>query len=86
LENGAEPADVALFCLRSVEAAAGGMIERVLSIYPGLKVVCAGGVMSNAVIRESLSKKFGAAFASPAFSADNAAGIAVLCARMEQNR
>jgi N6-L-threonylcarbamoyladenine synthase len=86
LENGAVPADIALFCLRSIEAAASGMVERVLGNYPGLKVVCAGGVMGNAIIRESLSAKFGAAFASPEFSADNAAGMAVLCARMEQNR
>jgi N6-L-threonylcarbamoyladenine synthase len=89
LEGGAEPADIAMFCLRSIEAAASGMLERLLQSYPGLKAVCAGGVMSDAVIRESLSKKFGAAFASPEFSADNAAGIAALCKRThdrERNR
>jgi N6-L-threonylcarbamoyladenine synthase len=81
MTGGADPADIAMFCVRSIEAAASGMLERLLRNYPGLKVVCAGGVMSNAVIRESLSKKFGAAFASPEFSADNAAGIAALCQR-----
>ncbi len=79
LRDGNAYADVALFCIRSVERAALGMCERVLKVYPGLKVVCAGGVMSNSLIRESFLKQFGAAFASPEFSADNAAGVAVLC-------
>ena len=44
-----------------------------------LPIVYAGGVMSNAIIRENVTKKIkDAYFATPAFSADNAAGIALL--------
>lgn len=36
--------------------------------------------MSNSIIRNNLTNKLGAYFAQPEFSADNAAGIAVLTA------
>ncbi|MBR6782571.1 MAG: peptidase M22 [Clostridia bacterium] len=47
-----------------------------------LPVVYAGGVMSNKLIRPILTKGAGwkTYFPEPAFSADNAAGIALLCA------
>ena len=48
-----------------------------------LPVVFSGGVMSNSILREALTQRFGAWFAQPAFSADNAAGVAVLTARKE---
>ena len=38
----------------------------------------AGGVMSNSIIKNKISKRFGASFAEPALSADNAVGIAAL--------
>ena len=44
-------------------------------------VLFAGGVMSNTYMREAISSKFDAYFSSPAFSADNAAGVALLCRR-----
>ena len=36
--------------------------------------------MSNSLLRRELTARFDGAFAPPAFSADNAAGIAFLCA------
>ena len=42
-------------------------------------VLFAGGVMSNTYMREKLSANFDAHFSEPAYSADNAAGIALLC-------
>ena len=39
--------------------------------------------MSNSLLKEKLSVKYGAFFANPAFSADNAAGVAVLAALRE---
>ena len=39
----------------------------------------AGGVMSNKLMRDRLSKSFEAYFSEPEFSADNAAGVALLC-------
>ena len=41
----------------------------------------AGGVMSNSIIKQRLNEKFSASFAEPAFSADNAVGIAALALR-----
>ncbi len=47
-----------------------------------LPVVYAGGVMSNRFIRPLLTDKapWPVCFSEPAFSADNAAGVAILCA------
>lgn len=47
-----------------------------------LPVVYAGGVMSNKLIRPILTKGAGwrVCFSEPAFSADNAAGVSILCA------
>jgi N6-L-threonylcarbamoyladenine synthase len=53
---------------------------------PVLPVVYAGGVMSNKFIRPILTKGAGwkIYFSEPAFSADNAAGTAILCALRAQ--
>jgi N6-L-threonylcarbamoyladenine synthase len=83
LKKGVPPAEIAVFCLSSIQAALEGMTERLLMEYGDLPVVYAGGVMSNTLIREALTKRFGARFAPPAFSSDNAAGIAVLTALKE---
>ncbi len=83
LKRGTPPAEIALFCLRSIEAALAGMTEGLLAEYGELPVVYAGGVMSNSLIKETLTRRFGGRFAPPAFSSDNAAGIAVLTALKE---
>ena len=79
-ENGEKPEDIALFCLKSVEAALCGMTDATLSEYGKLPLVYAGGVMSNCIIRNTIENKYGGIFAKPEFSSDNAAGIAVLAA------
>ena len=55
-----------------------GMTEKLLEQFGNLPVIFAGGVMSNSIIRNALTEKFGATFAKPEYSADNAAGIAYL--------
>lgn len=51
----------------------------------GLPVLFAGGVMSNSIIKEMISKEgFDARFALPQFSSDNAAGIAILTAARQE--
>ena len=48
--------------------------------YPDIPVLFAGGVMSNRLIAENITNRFeNVCFSTPAFSADNAAGIALLC-------
>lgn len=76
--SGAPRELVARYCLEAIRAALEGMCAALLRQYGTLPVVFAGGVASNSILREALSEKYGAQFASPAFSADNAAGLAVL--------
>ncbi len=84
LKNGVPAAQIARFCLKSVETALVKMTEQLLCTYGELPIVYAGGVMSNTLLKETLSSAFGGRFAPPQFSADNAAGIATLCRLMEQ--
>ena len=53
-----------------------------------LPVVYGGGVMSNQLVRPMLTAKapWKCYFAEPAFSADNAAGVSLLCARAHANQ
>lgn len=78
LEGGCPREDVARYCLLSILAALDGMAAALQKEYRGLPMLFAGGVMSNGIIRSALTEKYGAVFAEPAFSSDNAAGIAVL--------
>ena len=56
------------------------MTDALREKYPDIPIIYAGGVMSSAYISERLShKRKDVYFAKPAFSADNAAGIALLC-------
>ena len=52
--------------------------------YGNLPIVFSGGVMSNSIISKKLNDKYGAYFAKPEFSCDNAVGTAVLTAIMEK--
>ena len=55
------------------------MTEHLLEKYPNTPVLYAGGVMSNRYLQSRLRDICDASFAEPAFSADNAAGVALLC-------
>ena len=80
LSGGAPKEEAAAFCLSSILAALDGMAELLLKQYGNLPLVFAGGVMSDGILRRALSEKYGALFAEPEFSTDNAAGAAVLAA------
>lgn len=79
LSKGVPPAEVARFCLDSVGAAIEGMTEALLREYGDLPLVYAGGVMSNGILKQRFTDRFGGRFAPPMYSADNAAGISCLC-------
>ena len=49
--------------------------------YPGLPVLCSGGVASNSRLRQAMSEQCGAVFAQPRYSTDNAMGVAILTHR-----
>lgn len=61
------------------------MTRQLDEIDPSLPIVYAGGVMSNRYLQARLSQRHDTYFAHPAFSADNAAGIALLCRRQYLN-
>ena len=69
---------IAAFCLAFIQATLEKMTEKLFEQFGNLPVIFAGGVMSNSIIRNALTEKFGATFAKPEYSADNAAGIAYL--------
>ncbi|MDO5124416.1 MAG: peptidase M22 [Eubacteriales bacterium] len=77
-EESSDKPMVSAYTLAYVEATISAMTERLLQKYGKLPVVFAGGVMSNSIIRDKLSKKFDSSFAKPEFSCDNAAGVAIL--------
>ncbi len=78
LDRGSKPAEVARFCMESVRAALEGMTEHLLSNYPNRPLLYAGGVMSNQWLKDIFEQRYGGSFAPPAFSTDNAAGVALL--------
>ena len=54
------------------------MTDQILEKYGEMPVLYAGGVMSNKLMRSALAKDRDAHFAEAEFSADNAAGVALL--------
>jgi N6-L-threonylcarbamoyladenine synthase len=84
-DNGADKEMVAAFTFDFIQRTLCEMAAQALEKYGDMPILFAGGVMSNSIIREKLKSKFNAYFAEPAFSADNAVGIAEL-ARISYNR
>lgn len=83
ISDGISKEDTALYCLKTIEVTVAAMTrEAVLKTGRDIPIVYAGGVMSNKLIRASLEQEFGAFFAEPEFSCDNAAGTAVYAAIM----
>lgn len=80
LKDGEASEDIAQFCLSGVLSALIGMADALKAEYPSLPLLFSGGVASNRMLRTVLSEKYNAFFAEPEFSADNAAGIAILTA------
>lgn len=78
IEKGAEPADVARFALNTLASVIQRTTEAAGKEYPGLPVLCSGGVASNSLLRRVMQN---AVFAQPAFSTDNAMGVAILTDR-----
>lgn len=77
-EAGRTPADICWFVLASVIQAVERATRQALEDHPGLPVLCAGGVASNQLLRQTMIRQAGAVFAAPRFSTDNAMGVAIL--------
>jgi len=83
-DKGIGAADIARYCLNSIGAAVSAMTMYAAEQLGDIKVIYAGGVMSDLLIRQQLQKlPLQTAFSEPKYSCDNAAGVAVYAARME---
>jgi N6-L-threonylcarbamoyladenine synthase len=80
LEKGEPPENVAKYCLCYLRETLSAMTTKVLEQHPGLPIIYAGGVMSNRFLQQAMGSRFSGSFAPAAYSADNAAGVAVLTA------
>ena len=78
VQRGEEPAEVAWFAQETVCRVVQACTKAAMEAYPGLPVLCSGGVASNGRLKELLRQNCGALFAQPQFSTDNAMGTAVL--------
>ncbi len=76
-----DPAAVSAYTLSFIGETLCEMTRQLDSRVPSLPIVYAGGVMSNRYLQTVLSARPDTYFALPQFSADNAAGISLLCRR-----
>ncbi len=76
-----DPSYVSAFVLAFIGETLKRMTAYLDVIHPGVPVVYAGGVMSNRYLQKVLGERENTYFAEPQFSADNAAGTALLCRR-----
>lgn len=77
-EKGEKPANIARFALDAVANVVWRATQEAQRRYPGLPVLCSGGVASNSQLRAGMTNLCGAIFAEPRYSTDNAMGTAVL--------
>ena len=81
-EKGASAGEVARFVLDLVADVVLRTTQAAQKEYPGLPVLCSGGVASNRRLRQVMESGCGALFSQPQYSTDNAMGVAILTQRM----
>ena len=86
IKQGAKPQDVALYTITYICKTLEKTVLNLKKEYGDIPFIFAGGVMSNTIIRQELTDKFGAFFASRELSSDNAVGIAVMTDYLLNNR
>lgn len=83
-EEGESPQRVAAYCLDTVAQAVREVTVEAQNRYPGLPLLCSGGVASNTRLRYVLTEFCRAIFAEARYSTDNAMGVAILGCRLAQ--
>lgn len=78
LSEGEKPANIARFALDTVVNVVLRATQAAQRRYPGLPVLCSGGVASNRQLRSAMEQVCGALFAQPQYATDNAMGTAIL--------
>lgn len=81
-EKGASAGEVARFVLDLVADVVLRTTQAAQKEYPGLPVLCSGGVASNRWLRQVMEAGCGALFSQPQYSTDNAMGVAILTQRL----
>lgn len=82
LQAGKSPQYTAKYCLCAIADTLIAMAKAARQIYTGLPLVCAGGVMASTTVRNKMqSALHDIYFVSPALSADNAVGTALIAAK-----
>lgn len=76
-ENGESKEDISKFVLTYIANSIDEMTQRIIDAYGNIPIMFVGGVMSNTLIRNQITKKYNAYFAEPELSCDNACGIAI---------
>ncbi len=79
VEHGDDIKNIACFVLDTIANAVVNTTRAAWDKWPGLPVLCSGGVASSMRLREWMDY---AVFAKPEFSTDNAMGVAILTRRM----
>ena len=83
-EQGEAAEEICGFVLETVADVVSRATLAALKQYPGLPVLCSGGVASNRRLRAVLTERCGAVFAQPRYSTDNAMGTAILARRLRE--
>ncbi len=76
--KGERPANIARFTIDAIVNVVWRATQEAQRRYPGLPVLCSGGVASNSQLRAGMTQLHGAVFAEPRYSTDNAIGAAIL--------
>ncbi len=81
MEKGEKPGNIARFTIDTVTNVVLRTTREAQKRWPGLPVLCSGGVASNRQLRSAMEKGCGALFAQPRYATDNALGVAILTRR-----
>ncbi len=84
ISSGEKPGNVARFTLDTITSVVVRATQQARQRWPGLPVLCSGGVASNRQLRAAMSAQCQAVFAQPQYSTDNAMGTAILTWRALQ--
>lgn len=77
IDQGESKEDVSKFVLSYIVSSIDAMLGNIIKEYGNLPVIFSGGVSSNTMLKSFMQEKYGAYFAKPEYSLDNAVGTAV---------
>ena len=78
IKNGAEKEYIAKFVFQTIARSVSEVTENAKREFGDKPILISGGVAGSAILRERFNQLFSPVFGTPALSADNAAGIAIL--------